>query len=429
MKRIVAAILLVGAVGVGAGAYYANRGGTQPTLSTTPVSRGSIVSAVSATGTLQALTTVQVGTQVSGTVTWLGADFNSRVTKGQVIARLDPSLFEAQVQQAAATASRAAADVDNARVQLTDAEQKFTRSQELAAKQLVSRSDYDAAKTAVDAAQAQVRSVQAQLVQAQASLDQARVNREHAVITAPIDGIVIQRSVDIGQTVAASLQSPTIFQIAADLTKMQVNASIDESDIGRTTPGQKVTFRVDAYPDKTFTGTLTQVRLQPTVVQNVTTYSAIIDVPNPDLELKPGMTATVTVEIARRDDVLRVANAALRFSPTAETLAAFGQDASASAPVAPQRDSAKAGSRGQKRVWTFSDGLLHSTPVTVGLSDGQFTEITGGALEPGASVVTNVSSATQPTRTASSNMFMPGGGFGSPPMGGGRQGGGAGGLR
>lgn len=417
MKRIVIAVLLVGAIGAGAGAYYANRKGAPPTVSTTAVSRGSIVELVSATGALQAVTTVQVGTQVSGTVAWLGADFNSRVAKGQVIARLDPSLLDAQVQQASATTSRAAAEVDNARVQLADAQQKFERSRELAARQLVSQSDFDAARLAVDTAQAQLRSVQAQLVQAQASLAQARVNREHAVITAPIDGIVIQRSVDMGQTVAASLQSPTIFQIAADLTKMQVNASIDESDIGRVAAGQQVTFRVDAYPNQTFTGTLTQVRLQPAVVQNVTTYSAIIDVPNPELKLKPGMTATVSIEIARRDDVLRVPNAALRFAPTPETLVAFNQEAAPG--TAP---------RGQTRVWTLSSDRLEAVPVVVGLSDGQFTEISGGTLQADATVVTNVSSASQPTRTTSTSMFMPGAfgpGSGGAPMGG-RQGGGTG---
>jgi HlyD family secretion protein len=414
MRRIALAILLVGAVGAGAGAYYTSRKGAAPNVITVPVSRGAIVETVSATGTLQALTTVQVGTQVSGTIAWLGADFNSLVRKGQVIARLDPSLLDAQVQQAAATASRVTAEVDNARVQLADAQQKFDRSRELSARQLISKSDFDAAKLAVDTSQAQLRSTQAQLVQAQASLDQARVNRQHAIITAPIDGIVIQRSVDIGQTVAASLQSPTIFQIAADLTRMQVNASIDESDIGRIAAGQAVSFHVDAYPNETFTGTMTQVRLQPTVVQNVTTYSAIIDVPNAALKLKPGMTATVDVEIARRDDVVRVPSAALRFSPSVEMLAAFGQTA----------DSAISKGGSQKHVWTLADGRLAAVPVTAGLADGQFTEITADNLQPGAKVVTNISTAAQPTRTTpSSNVFMPAGFGAGGPRPSGRQGG------
>jgi len=397
MKRVIVAALLVSVIGAGAGAYYATRKEPAPTLSTAVLSRGSVVSTVSATGTLQAVTTVQVGTQVSGTIAWLGADFNSIVHKGEVIAKLDTSLLDADVEQAQAAAVRASADVQNAGVQLDDARQKFARSQELAAKQLVPRSDFDAAKVAVDTAEAQLKSSQAQLTQAQASLSQARVTREHAIITAPIDGIVIQRSVDVGQTVAASLQSPTIFQIAADLTKMQVNADIDESDIGVIAAGQRTTFTVDAYPGETFTGTMMQVRLQPTVVQNVTTYSAIISVANPNLTLKPGMTANVKVETGRRDDVLRAPNAALRFSPTAETLAALH---AASSPDSP---------RGEKRVWVSDGDGLRAVAVTAGLTDGQVTEISGADLEPGTVVITNVSTATAPVRNTSSNPFPLGG--------------------
>jgi HlyD family secretion protein len=397
MKRVIVALLLVSTIGAGAGAYYSSRKQPPPSLTTAALSRGSVVSTVSATGTLQAVTTVQVGTQVSGTIAWLGADFNSIVHKGEVIAKLDTSLLDADVDQAQAAEARARADAENARVQLDDARQKFLRSQELAAKQLVPRSDFDAARVAVDTAEAQLKSSQAQLTQAQASLGQARVTREHAIITAPIDGIVIQRSVDVGQTVAASLQSPTIFQIAADLTKMQVNADIDESDIGVIAPGQRTTFTVDAYPGETFTGTMMQVRLQPTVVQNVTTYSAIISVTNPDLKLKPGMTANVKVETGRRDDVLRVPNAALRFTPTPETLAALH--------AAPPSDAA----RGEKRVWVSEDDGLRPVTVTAGLTDGQLTEISGGGLEPGIVVVTNVSSASAPVRNTSSSPFPIGG--------------------
>jgi HlyD family secretion protein len=236
-------------------------------------------------------------------------------------------------------------------------------------------------------------------VQAQAALNQARVNLEHTVIAAPIDGIVIERSVDVGQTVAASLQSPTIFKIAADMTRMQVSASIDESDMGRIAPGQRVTFTVDAYPGEPFTGMLTQVRLQPAVVQNVTTYSAIIDVPNPELKLKPGMTATVAVEIARRDDVVRLPNAALRFNPTAETFSALGQSAPSLAT-----------DRTQKRVWSYEEGQLVPATVSLGVSDGQTTELVRGDVAPGSALVTNVSTTAAPTRVAAAGgMFMPGG--------------------
>src|SRR5438552_1913438 len=313
MKRAVIGVLIVIAVGAGAGAYYIRRGGPELQVQTSPITRGDIIDSVGATGTLQAVTTVQVGSQVSGNIEWLGADFNSIVHKGQQIARLDPSLFQTQVEQARANLTRSKADVERDRVAVADAQTKYTRAQELASRKLLPQSDLDAAKTALDAAKAQLQSADAMVVQAQASLSMADVNLQHTVITAPIDGIVTSRSVDVGQTVAASLQSPTLFIIAADLTKMQVNANIDEADVGRIRPAQHVTFRVDAYPTETFEGTVAQIRLQPVVVQNVTTYGTVIDVTNPKLKLKQGMTAKDKVEIANRTDVMRVPNAALRF--------------------------------------------------------------------------------------------------------------------
>src|SRR5258708_1632504 len=345
MKRALIGLLIVVAVGAGAGAYYIRRGGPEVQVQTSPLSRGDIIDSVGATGTLQAVTTVQVGSQVSGNISYLGADFNSIVKKNQVIARLDPSLFDAQLQQAKANLSQAQAnlvkaqsDLAPAKVMLTDAQQKYTRAKELAAKSLLPQSDLDAAKIAVDSAtaslasqEATVKQAQAQVSQSQASVNQNQVNLDHTVIQAPIDGIITQRSVHVGQTVAASMQAPTLFIIAADLTKMQVNANIDEADVGRIRPGQHVTFRVDAYPADTFQGTVSQIRLQPVVVQNVTTYGTVIDVPNEQLKLKPGMTANVKVEIAKRSDVVRVPNAALRFRPTPEVFAALNQPVPAEA--------------------------------------------------------------------------------------------------
>jgi HlyD family secretion protein len=325
MKRAITVLLVVAAIGAGAGAYYVRRGGPEIQVNTSPMTRGDIVDSVGATGTLQAVTTVQVGSQVSGNIQWLGADFNSIVRKGQHIARLDPSLFQTQVEQARANLTRAKADVERFRVAVEDAQTKFNRAKELAARSLMPQNDLDTAKSTLDSARAQLLSADAQVVQAQASVSQADVNLEHTVITAPIDGIVTSRSVDVGQTVAASLQSPTLFIIAADLTKMQVNANIDEADVGRIRPAQHVTFHVDAYPTEEFSGTVAQIRLQPVVVQNVTTYGTVIDVPNRELKLKPGMTANVKIEIARRTDVLRVPNAALRFRPTPEVFAALNQ--------------------------------------------------------------------------------------------------------
>jgi HlyD family secretion protein len=353
MKRALIGLLIVAAIGAGAGAYYVRRGGPEVQINTSPITRGDIVDTVGATGTLQAVNTVQVGSQVSGNIQWLGADFNTIVHKGQKIAELDPSLFQAQVEQASANLAQARAnlikaesELERTRVQLTDAQQKYTRAKELAARSLLPQSELDAAKTAVDSAQASLSSqqatvaqTQAAVTQSQASVNQNKVNLQHTIITAPIDGIITQRSVDVGQTVAASLQSPTLFIIAADLTKMQVNANIDEADVGRIRPGQHVTFHVDAYPTETFEGTVSQIRLQPVVVQNVTTYGTVIDVPNPQLKLKPGMTATVKVEIAKRSDALRVPNTALRFRPTPELFAALNQQ------VPPEAQLAGSGNR------------------------------------------------------------------------------------
>ena len=269
------------------------------------------------------MTTVQVGSQVSGKIEELYADFNSIVRSGEVIARLDPSLFETQIQQAQANLIRAEADVERLTVSVEDARTKLTRAEGLSARNLIPETELEAAQVEVRSAQAQLRSSQASMTQAEASLNQAQVNLQHTVITAPIDGIVISRSVDVGQTVAASMQAPILFLLAADLTEMKVNANIDESDVGRIRPGQVVTFRVDAYPDEEFEGRVSQIRLEPIVVENVVTYATQIEVPNLDLKLKPGMTATVTLEIARRDDVPRIPNAALRFRPTEDMFAAL----------------------------------------------------------------------------------------------------------
>jgi HlyD family secretion protein len=326
MKKALIVLLVLAAAAAGAGAYY--RLNTKPPevqVMTAKVSRGDIVDTIGATGTLQAVTTVQVGSQVSGIIKELYADFNSIVKKGQVVARLDPSLFQTQIEQARANLIRSQADVDRLKVTLEDAKSKLKRAQELSERNLIPRSELETAEVLVRSTEAQIKSSQAQVTQSEAALNQNQVNLEHTIITAPIDGIVISRNVDIGQTVAASMSAPTLFIIAADLTKMQVNASVDESDVGRIRPNQQVRFRVDAYAGEEFHGTLSQVRLQPVVVQNVVTYNTVIDVPNPELKLKPGMTANVTIEVARRNDVLRVPNAALRFRPTNEIFEALNQ--------------------------------------------------------------------------------------------------------
>jgi HlyD family secretion protein len=326
MRKAIIVVGILAVIGASAYGYYRyTKKDPPPTVATSRITRGDIAETVGATGTLQAVTTVQVGTQVSGTILELNADFNSLVRKGQVLTRLDPSLFQTQIEQARANLIRAEADLERLRVATDDARTKLRRARELSEKKLIAQVEVEAAEVAVRSAEAQLRSQEAAVTQSQASLEQNQVNLAHTVIQAPIDGLVISRNVDVGQTVAASMSAPTLFLLAADLTKMQVIASLDESDVGRIRPGQQVRFRVDAFPNEEFLGSVTQVRLQPTTVQNVVTYATVIDVPNPELKLKPGMTANVNVEIARRNNVLRVSNSALRFRPTTEIFAALGQ--------------------------------------------------------------------------------------------------------
>jgi len=326
VKKALLTLLVLGVVGGTVFAYYSyHKGGAAPTVNTATIMRGDVVDTVGATGTLQAVTTVQVGAQVSGIIQDLYADFNSLVKKGQVLARLDPSTIQTQIDQSRANLARSQADLQRLKVAFDDAQQKLKRAQELSARELIPATDLETAQVNVRSADAQVKSQEAAITQAEATLKQNEVARDHTVIEAPIDGLVISRNVDRGQTVAASLQAPTLFVLAADLTKMQVVANLDESDVGRIRPGQRVTFRVDAYPAEDFTGSVEQVRLQPITQQNVVTYATVINVPNPELKLKPGMTANVSIEIARRSNVLRVPNAALRFRPTNEIYAALGQ--------------------------------------------------------------------------------------------------------
>jgi HlyD family secretion protein len=412
-KRVVMILVAVLAVTASLAAYYRTAGGdAAPAYTTAPVTRGDVVETVEATGTLQAVTTVQVGTQVSGTIQSLHADFNSQVHKGQVIARLDPSLLQAQVDQAEATIVRLQAEVERSQVALEDAEVKLRRAQQLLVAQLIPAIDVENAQATVSQAKASVKSARAQVTQAMGSLNQNRVNLSHSIITAPVDGIVISRNVDVGQTVAASMSAPTLFVLAKDLTEMQVNASIDEADIGRIKAGQAVTFRVDAYPRDVFHGTVSQVRLEPTVAQNVVSYVTVIDVPNKELKLKPGMTANVTIEIERADNVLRVPNAALRFRP-AQATAAVQTTAQGAPPQAGQTQPAPPAMRESRTrgaaVWVLRDGQLLPVPVRPSVSDGTMTAIVDGELAESAQVVTGnaVAKAGTAPIPASSSPFMP----------------------
>ena len=419
-KRVLLVLLAVTVVSASVAAYYRKAAGDKmPQFVTAAASRGDVVETVEATGKLQAVTTVQVGTQFSGTIQSLGADFNSQVHKGEVIARLDPSVVQAQVEQAQATVVRLQSDVERARIDVDDTQNKLRRAHELFARGLIPAADQEAAETAARQAEASLKAAQAQVTQAVASLNQNRVNLSHTIITAPVDGIVISRSVDVGQTVAASMSAPTLFEIAKDLTRMQVNASIDEADIGQIKAGQRVTFRVDAYPKDTFHGMVSQVRLDPVVAQNVVSYVTIIDVPNPELKLKPGMTANVTVEVARADNVVRVPNAALRFRPTEEMLPQIAgsaqprpNDAGTVDAARPNRPSPEGRGRDESiaRVWTLQNGQLHPVRVRTGVSDGTVTAIVDGELTESTQVITGVASANAAARQSTSSPLLPFGG-------------------
>jgi HlyD family secretion protein len=415
-RRLILIIALVAAIGVGGVAYSRARNTSKEMAPVTAtVTRGDVIEKVSATGTLQPVTTVQVGTQVSGTIKALYADFNSEVRKGQVIAELEPSLFETQVAQARATMTRLQADADGAKVEVQDTESKARRAQDLFDQKLISRNDVETAQSTAMQAEASLKSAEAQITQARAALNQVQVNLNNTIIKAPIDGVVISRNVDVGQTVAASMQAPTLFVLAQDLTRMQVSASVDESDIGRIAAGQKVSFRVDAYPADTFTGTVSQVRLNPTTEQNVVSYTTMIDVPNPAMKLKPGMTANVTVQIAGNENVLRVPTSALNFRPTSGdpqsgTRDAVVRDSAGTVATSGRGGGLRATSnvlRSGGRVFMVSNGELVPVRVQTGVSDGAITAVVEGDLKEGDQVVTGMAAQGTTSAQASTSPLLP----------------------
>ncbi|HEV2863826.1 MAG TPA: efflux RND transporter periplasmic adaptor subunit [Pyrinomonadaceae bacterium] len=526
-RKSLAALLAVALLGV-AGVYMFRGGGASAAEYTTArVERGNLRNTVTATGTLQAVTTVQVGSQASGTISALYADFNSTVKKGQVVAQLDPSTTQAQVDQARANLEQARAGLTQARAGLTQAQAGVTdarakalaagsttqnqragvtsaeanlavlkaqlddaasllRQQEsLAQSGIISRREYETALTSyktaearykqaqaqlnqavlgeqsaagagqaqagaqveqaraqVQQAQAQVLNAQAQVEQAQAALRLAEVNLNHTTIRSPIDGVVVSRDVDVGQTVAASLSAPTLFTIAQDLTQMQVMADIDQADIGLVEKAKAVQFDVDAFPGDEFKGAIRQIRLNPESAQNVVTYNVVIDVANPEQKLKPGMTANLTVTVDGRDNVVKVPNSALRFSPrAAQGQTAGGNNSAQGALRAARRQGEQAGQRGgdvtpptapvlegqTRRVWVLgADGRAQPRRIKVGLSDGVSTEVVEGELHEGDMVVTGQTVSGQQTGTTrqQGGQSTPPG-FGAAP----RVGGGGGGRR
>jgi HlyD family secretion protein len=445
-RRLVVVLAGIAAASATVGYFYYRQHQLPARYLTARVERGRIAMTVNATGTVNAIVTVQVGSQVSGNIQQLFVDYNSPVTANQIIAQIDPAPFETRVSQvraalasaqaavqvaqatvenskaavdtARANGESAKANIEKAKVTLTDAKRTLGRNQELLRRALIAQSDMDAAQTAYDSAVAQLQSSQAQseaavgqlksasaqarlaeaqyaaslaqAEQARAALQAAELDLAHTTIRSPVNGVVVSRNVDVGQTVAASLQAPTLFLIAQDLTRMQVDTNVSEADIGHLCEGQRATFTVDAYPNTTFAGQVVQVRNAPITIQNVVTYDAVIEVPNPDLKLKPGMTANVTFVIAERTDVLKVPNAALRFQmPGAERPA--GE---------PRREAQSAGRRGQ--VWVLTaEGRTEPHELTLGIADDTSTEVLAGDLQAGQAVITGfLAAAIRPSAAA-----------------------------
>jgi HlyD family secretion protein len=456
-KKISVVILLAAGVGIFAAFELRSKGPMQ--YYTATVENGEIKQVVEATGTINAVITVQVGSQVSGTISSLYVDFNSHVKKGQLIARIDPALFEGALSQAKADLANAQANLavavaNTAKANANDVQTKadYARNLGLAQQGVISQQALDVAKASAESGAAMVtaalateQQARAQVLQKQAAVQVAQTNLDYTIIHAPIDGTVVARNVDVGQTVAASLQAPTLFTIAQDLTKMQVYAKTDESDVGQIRRGQKVSFKVDAYPRDTFSGTVSQVRMNSTVVQNVVTYDTIVDFDNPELKLFPGMTAYVTIPVATASNAVRIPNGALRYkpdfsngeiralyqqygipesagqqaqsAPAREKGGARPQPAGAGAPAANTSAAGRIGSKpassaaGESAgprydtqvVWKLlPDKSLEPVRIKTGITDHTFTELVqelNGELRPGDDLVTGVAQGRASTGT------------------------------
>lgn len=416
MKRV-GMILTVGAVGLAIGGYVLFSGDRKEPVRyrTAKVERGAVVSVVSATGTINPVVSVQVGTQVSGMIKSLHADFNTRVKAGQTVAVIDPEPFKARREQAASNLEMARAAAAKARTDLAQRKRELERLKPLMADQFVSQNDLDLAMTNYESAEAQVRVAEAQVRQAEAALNAADLDLKYTIIRSPVDGIVVARNVEVGQTVAASFSTPNLFLIALDLTKMQVDTNVSESDIGGIVEGMEATFTVDAYPGVQFDGVIRQVRLAPINVQNVVTYNVVVGVDNQDLRLKPGMTANVSIVVARKNDVLKVPNAALRFSPPQkdrqdtrgknEHIARTGERPSGESAVPEQ-------GRQANRIWRLTmDDEPEPLIIRTGISDGVWTEVLDGAVREGDSVIVGI----EPSRGERRSSELP------PGFGGGRR--------
>jgi HlyD family secretion protein len=444
-KIIIGVVLVVVIAGVVLGFTLFGRGSNKKiAYKKEAVDKGNIEALVVTTGTLNPVNIVEVGSQVSGKIEKLYVDFNSQVKNGQLLAELDKSLFEAKVQQNEANYRSSVASLDKAKVTLDNTKKKYERDKNLFEKNLISFEEMEATETQYYGAVTDLKSAEARVEQAKSTLDSSKVDLTYTIIRSPIDGVVISRNINVGQTVAASFQAPVLFKIANDLSKMQMECSVDEADIGKVKEGQRVRFNVYAYPDETFTGVVSQVRYSAEVVQNVVTYTTIVEVENPEIKLRPGMTATVSIVSGEAKDALRVPNSALRFTPNlsaeemkkimesmrTEIMAKRGgssqEGARSQGEGVRRQDTQRQGSEQEQgmmfrregggvsgsqmrqvaRVWTEDEkGKLKLIFIRTGVTDNTYTQITWGDLKEGQLIITGLASAT----TRSSSQGPPGG--------------------
>jgi len=403
MKKIIVAAVIV-VVALGAAIYYYSTKPEAPIYKTAKVERGDLVSAVAATGNLAAVVTVQVGTQVSGTIKKLHVDFNSKVVKGQTIAQIDPALFLAQVDQSRGNYLNAQAILEKAKADLVDAKRTLERNRQLVKDGIVAQSDYDTAENRFQMATATVKAAEGSVAQTRGSLHQAETNLRYATIRSPVDGIVVSRNVDVGQTVAASFSTPTLFTIAQDLTKMEIDTSVDEADISRISVGQPVTFTVDSYPETRFAGKVVQISNAPVITQNVVTYVVVIGVDNKELKLKPGMTANVSIETARKENVLKLPAAALRFKPKGGKGSKDARDAKEKPAGADPRKMKKGA--GQQVFILSAEQKPVAVPIKTGITNDGQVELVEGTLKENDEVIVEQLSSQKKS-----------GGMGGGPMG------------